>query len=347
MKKSALFSLMMVTGLIITAGVPAGSLEPSWGPQSGSGLYTLSDVYYYLTEGTEGSVKDSFQGPTAGPGSTMMNTKVIYDDVKSEFDGCVAGPGDVLSGTTFFSTDTSAWGVQSGTIATQTLSPANDTVDAGFYAQTTLSTVDSDLATGNIKDSVTIFGVLGTYSGGGVAGLPKTGQFVSYTDYDDGWYANPAGDDIGNPQGLGTWSGYTADGGRFTIQTSGLPGGVVLDNATGLSWATGTDGAGCNFGETTDWSSAVAWGANLEFAGHTDWRLPNVQELYTIVDLSVANPAVDPQFFPNTHSAYYYSSTTYINMLSNVWMVSFDTGAVNNLGKYSADRNVRAVRGGE
>ena len=116
MKKSVLLSLMMATGLILTVGVIAGNLEPSWGPQSGSGMYTLSDVYYYLTEGTEGSIADSFQDPTAGPGSTMMNTKVIYDDVKSEFDGCGAEPGDVMSGTTFFSTDTSAWGMQTGSM---------------------------------------------------------------------------------------------------------------------------------------------------------------------------------------------------------------------------------------
>ena len=44
---------------------------------------------------------------------------------------------------------------------TKTLSAANDTVDAGYYAATTLHAVDSDLATANIKAGVTIFGVVG------------------------------------------------------------------------------------------------------------------------------------------------------------------------------------------
>lgn len=45
---------------------------------------------------------------------------------------------------------------------TRTLSDANDTVQEGYYAATTLSTVDADLAVGNIKKNVNIFGKVGT-----------------------------------------------------------------------------------------------------------------------------------------------------------------------------------------
>ena len=51
-----------------------------------------------------------------------------------------------------------------GTLATQTLSAANDTVAAGYYAATTLSAVDADLAVGNIKSGTTIFGFAGTHA---------------------------------------------------------------------------------------------------------------------------------------------------------------------------------------
>ncbi len=43
----------------------------------------------------------------------------------------------------------------------KTLDPANDTVAAGYYAATTLHAVDADLASGNIKSGVTIFGKAG------------------------------------------------------------------------------------------------------------------------------------------------------------------------------------------
>ena len=67
---------------------------------------------------------------------------------------------DCLNTKTFYSGD--SWIQKTGSITTQTLSAANDTVTAGYYAATTLSTVDSDLATANIKNGATIFGVNGS-----------------------------------------------------------------------------------------------------------------------------------------------------------------------------------------
>ncbi|MBA7494201.1 hypothetical protein ES702_04774 [subsurface metagenome] len=44
----------------------------------------------------------------------------------------------------------------------QTLSPDSETVPAGYYEATTLSAVDADLAAANIKNGITIFGIVGT-----------------------------------------------------------------------------------------------------------------------------------------------------------------------------------------
>jgi len=46
-------------------------------------------------------------------------------------------------------------------VLAKTLSNANDTVAAGYYAATTLSAVDTDLATASIKSGVTVFGIAG------------------------------------------------------------------------------------------------------------------------------------------------------------------------------------------
>ncbi len=54
-------------------------------------------------------------------------------------------------------------GVKTGT-GTKTLSAANDTVAAGYYAATTLHAVDADLAAANIKSGVTVFGIDGSFS---------------------------------------------------------------------------------------------------------------------------------------------------------------------------------------
>jgi hypothetical protein len=66
-------------------------------------------------------------------------------------------------------------GVKTGT-GTKTLSAANDTVAAGYYAATTLSAVDADLAAANIAVGTTIFGFVGAAAGGGGAiNLDKMG----------------------------------------------------------------------------------------------------------------------------------------------------------------------------
>ena len=65
---------------------------------------------------------------------------------------------DALAGKTFYA----GGGSKTGTMPSQTLSAANDTVAAGYYAATTLSAVDTDLAAGNIKSGVSIFGKAGT-----------------------------------------------------------------------------------------------------------------------------------------------------------------------------------------
>lgn len=47
------------------------------------------------------------------------------------------------------------------TVALVTLSAASKAVAAGYYAATNLDTVDADLATGNIRAGITIFGIAG------------------------------------------------------------------------------------------------------------------------------------------------------------------------------------------
>lgn len=79
-------------------------------------------------------------------------------DVRDSTDADAA-VGDVKSPKTFYA---GGGARKTGTMPTKTLSPANDTVQAGYYAATTLHAVDADLAAGNIKSGKTIFGFAGT-----------------------------------------------------------------------------------------------------------------------------------------------------------------------------------------
>ncbi len=80
-----------------------------------------------------------------------------------------------------------------GQVAKTALSAANDVLAKGVYDPTTLSTVDADLAVGNIKSGVTIFGFTGTLVGG-VETIGKYSDGVlatgaSYTPADPGIFS--------------------------------------------------------------------------------------------------------------------------------------------------------------
>ena len=89
--------------------------------------------------------------------------------------------GEVKTASTFYA-GSSALLTGSGT---QTLNAANENVAAGYYAATTLSAVDGDLAVGNIKDGVTIFGFLGTFDPALAEDELGEGISVHQTDADD------------------------------------------------------------------------------------------------------------------------------------------------------------------
>jgi hypothetical protein len=90
---------------------------------------------------------------------------------------------------------------------------------------------------------------------------------------------------------------------RFTRDTSVDAQPVVVDNVTGLTWQ------GCIFGFTGNscetgragaktWQDVLAYCEGLSWAGADDWRLPNVKELFSIVDLRRFDPAIDTTVFP-------------------------------------------------
>jgi len=80
--------------------------------------------------------------------------------------------------------------------------------------------------------------------------------------------------------------------------------GTVTDRATGLMWMKADSGglkAGKNKDGKLNWRESLAWAENLEYAGYSDWRLPNVKELQSIVDYTRSpattnSAAIDPVF---------------------------------------------------
>lgn len=126
--------------------------------------------------------------------------------------------------------------------------------------------------------------------------LPSTGQRTSYA----------SGDDASASKGI-AWSPST----RYTDKQDG----TITDTLTGLIWL---KDAGCL--GTALWANALtavnalADGqcslADGSLAG--SWRLPNLNELESLIDVSASNPALSANHpFVNVSEGIYWSSTSY------------------------------------
>jgi hypothetical protein len=116
--------------------------------------------------------------------------------------------------------------------------------------------------------------------------------------------------------------------------------GTTTDNATKLMWQKEDDNT------QRELKSAITYCEGLSLGGYNDWRLPNKEELVSIIDKTRKNPAINTTYFPNTNSSDYWSSTTLEGITSSAWYVYFTNGYV-NYGYKSRISYVRCVRGGQ
>jgi hypothetical protein len=178
-------------------------------------------------------------------------------------------------------------------------------------------------------------------------GLPATGQTKCYSSFNFGGAAEVQCDQASCKGQDGAYTTGCPSEGRFVDNGDG----TVTDTCTGLMWQKDTadvtgDGKR-NADDAVPWCQALAYCENLSFAGHDDWRLPNVRELQSIVDYGRFNPATNPVF--GAFSDACWSSTTFAKFPLGAWYVRFDDGNVGDDGAVFGkgfDFYVRAVRSG-
>ncbi|VAW39935.1 hypothetical protein MNBD_GAMMA01-859 [hydrothermal vent metagenome] len=151
----------------------------------------------------------------------------------------------------------------------------------------------------------------------------------------------------------GTCKDYITDewlDSRYSIELLSAD-NVVTDNKTGLMWKQcnqGLSGADCTTGTITThtWKAALDLASTEDFAGFTDWRVPNVEELRSIAAINCFNPAINETAFPNTPSGWYWSSSPVAGGGFNAWIVNFYSGNYLTFGR-DINLRVRLVRSGQ
>ncbi len=178
-----------------------------------------------------------------------------------------------------------------------------------------------------------------------VAGIPKTGQTVTFATGDDG----------------NTQRGVAWPNPRFTDNGDG----TVLDNLTGLIWLKDAD---C-FGEQS-WNESLT-DANMLADGACglsdgsqagDWRMSNVLELNSLIHHNHRNPALpntvgdgqwsagDPFMNVQSNGEFYWASTTFAADTTQAWFLHLldgirsSTPKINNLHLWPVKGGVRVEK---
>lgn len=79
--------------------------------------------------------------------------------------------------------------------------------------------------------------------------------------------------------------------------------------------------------------------------GKTDWRLPTREELYNLADRGRLSPSIDPDYFPNTPSFWFWTASPVAGQPAMAWVTNFNRGSVDWNGRGS-QAHVRLVRRG-
>ncbi|WP_298607296.1 DUF1566 domain-containing protein [uncultured Thiothrix sp.] len=127
--------------------------------------------------------------------------------------------------------------------------------------------------------------------------------------------------------------------------------GTISDQKTHLMWQkcpigqTGNDCSGEP--EVLTWLNALNKAVTLNnnnYANYSDWRMPNMKELSTLVERSCMYPAINLENFPNTGGyQLFWTSTTLIGNPGSVIGISFTFGTPEAASKTST-RSLRLVR---
>lgn len=126
-----------------------------------------------------------------------------------------------------------------------------------------------------------------------------------------------------------------APAGQYSVNADA---GTVVDNMSGLIWQRGHSDSRMSLAD------AGIYCADLVLGGSSEWRVPALFELSTIVSPDRSGPAIDLVAFPDTPpSEQFWVSTPYVGRPNNVWAIDFKDGHSSNFGS-AVTFFVRCVR---
>ncbi|MFT5662138.1 MAG: hypothetical protein ACI9TV_002786 [Sulfurimonas sp.] len=113
---------------------------------------------------------------------------------------------------------------------------------------------------------------------------------------------------------------------------------VTFDSGTSLMWQDNKDVRKSDY----TFAQAQSYCSNLKLGEYSDFRVPTLRELQTIIDYRNHNPAM-LNGFKNPESDEFWSSTPFVYRTDSLWIVDFKKGTTETASeRYS--KNVRCVQ---
>ena len=185
----------------------------------------------------------------------------------------------------------------------------------------------------------------------------KTYQTISYHDHDDGYNEFGIAHNY-KVMSTGDQSGTTAiviNGKTHNLSNNCVRDNAILRNGKPVVWARyvpladiGPDNNGrLLWYDVTNaedvWSLRNQANANA-LGGFTNWDIPNMNELHSIIDWSSTYPAINTTVFPSTPSSEIWTSTTIQNQTTVAWYIRFTTGVSSGSNKTTEKAYCRLIR---
>ena len=118
---------------------------------------------------------------------------------------------------------------------------------------------------------------------------------------------------------------------------------IILETKTFLMWQDDSNSTSV----ALNWSEAIDYCENnISLGGYTDWRLANINELSTILDINKTTPNIDSTFINiDSSGGLYWSSST--NMWSGkqdrAWIIDLNGGTITDKTKIDTAK-IKCVR---
>ncbi|MBH1989544.1 MAG: DUF1566 domain-containing protein [Myxococcaceae bacterium] len=151
---------------------------------------------------------------------------------------------------------------------------------------------------------------------------------------------------LAQPWNYSAYEDGTHQSGRYAVEGESQNSFIVQDHFTGLSWEQSNTAGNVFWSSTAARGSAQSYCSRLRKGNYSDWRVPSVTELQSLMDYTRINaPMTNQEIFSDQANPLYWASAARANLSRVAWVFDFKSGSSIYVLLKHPDVSVHCVRG--